>query len=114
MLQLFALLIVFFVPLPSIAQMPVQESGGSSMTQIADVTVTSTATLIDAANGSRVNLNCTNHDTAVAVRWGSSAVTAASGQRIPFGTTIEIKNTGAVYMISESTDVTVSCTRELQ
>jgi len=113
MTQLLVLFILFWAG-PALAQMPVQESGGSKMSEIADVTVTSSATLIDAANGSRVNLNCTNHDTAVAVRWGSSAVTATSGQRIPFGTTIEIKNTGAVYMISEDTDVTVSCTRELQ
>lgn len=113
MIQLLTLLMILWAG-PALAQMPVQESGGSKTSEIADVTVTSSATLVDAANGSRVNLNCTNNDSSVAVRWGSSAVTATSGQQFPAGTTIEIKNTGAIYMISESTDVTVSCTRELQ
>jgi hypothetical protein len=106
--------VLMLLATPALAQLSVQESGGSKTSEIPDVTVTSTATLIDAADGRRVNLNCTNHDESVAVRWGSSAVTATSGQRFPVNGTIEIKNTGAIYMISEDAAVTVSCTRELQ
>jgi len=113
MIQLLTLCMILLAS-PVLAQMPVQESGGSKTSEIADVTVTSTATLVDAANGSRVNLNCTNHSSSVHVRWGSSAVTASSGQRFSAATTIEIKNIGAIYMISEGANVTVSCTRELQ
>lgn len=77
-----------------------------------DVLVTGTATLVAAENQFREALSCTNHDSAVAVRWGDSTVTAVKGQRIPAGMPIEIKSRGAIYMISEDTDVTVSCTEE--
>jgi hypothetical protein len=77
---------------------------------IADVTVTSAATLVDAASAFRTVLSCTNHT--VAVRWGDSTVTATKGQRIPIGATAEIYNRDAVYMISEGANSTVSCTKE--
>lgn len=92
----------------------VQIDGGSRFSPIADVTVTGTATLISAANPARVALNCTNTSGSVNVRWAGSTVTATLGQRLPFGTSIEIRNIGAVYMISEGANVTVSCTEELQ
>lgn len=87
---------------------------GRVSSPIADVTVTGTATLIVAANDNRVTVNCTNTSTSVAVRWGPATVTATLGQQIPAGGSIEIRNIGAVYMISEGTDVTVACTEELQ
>lgn len=85
---------------------------GTTSTPIADKTVTGSATLIKAHNGLRYALNCTNNSTTVAVRWGDSSVTATTGQRLPAGTSIEIRTRGAVYMISEGADVTVSCTEE--
>ena len=79
---------------------------------ITDVTVTGTATLIRAATTNRTALSCTNTSASVNVRWGDSTVTASKGQRIPFGSSVEIKNTSAIYMISEGASVTVSCTEE--
>ena len=81
---------------------------------IADVTVTSTATLVVAQESGRIRLSCTNHDTTVAVRWGNATVADALGQRFPADRTIVIEGTSAIYMISESTDVTVSCTKEMR
>lgn len=78
----------------------------------ADVVVTGTATLVLAKNSFRYALNCTNTHATVHVRWGDSTVTATKGQRIPAGSAVEIRSTGAVYMISEGADVTVSCTEE--
>ena len=86
------------------------ESG--SATPKADVTVTSSATKIVDPNGLRSTLSCTNTSSSVNVRWGDSSVEAAKGQRIPAGATIEIRNSGAIYMISEGADVDVSCTEE--
>ena len=78
----------------------------------ADITVTNSATLVKAGNASRETLSCANNHATVNVRWGASDVTATGGQRIPAGATIEIKNRAPVYMISEGTDVVVSCTEE--
>ena len=86
----------------------------SNVIPIADVTVTSTATLIVTNDPFRAGISCTNHDAAVHVRWGSSTVTATKGQRFAAGATIEIATKGEVYMISEGADVTVSCTKEGQ
>lgn len=91
---------------------PVEINGGYKFATIADVTVTGSATLVDAADGNRLALNCTNTSASVNVRWGPSTVTAAAGQRLPAGTSITIQNVGAVYMISEGANVTVSCTKE--
>lgn len=88
--------------------------GGSTVAPFTDVTVTASATLVRVASASRVALSCTNTDGAVHVRWGDSAVTATKGQRIAAGASIEIKSLGAVYMFSEGTDVTMSCTEELR
>lgn len=79
---------------------------------IADVTVTGTATLVKAANQFRKSLSCTNTSSSVAVRWGSSTVTATQGQRIAASVAIEINDPGAIYMISEGANVTMSCTEE--
>lgn len=84
----------------------------STVTPLADVSVTGTATLISAASTTRRALSCTNQHASVHVRWGSGAVTAAIGQRVPAGSSIEITSLAAIYMISEGADVTVSCTEE--
>ena len=89
-----------------------QAPQGKVNTPIADVTVGSAATLIAPLDSSRVALSCTNNDASVAVRWGSSAVTATSGQQLKAGASIEILSRDAVYMISEGATVTVSCTKE--
>lgn len=91
---------------------PFEINDGYKFTVIADVTVTGSATLISADNANRATLNCTNTSGSVNVRWGGATVTATTGQRIPFGAAIEIRNIGAVYMISEGANVTVSCTEE--
>ncbi len=90
-----------------------QINHGKTVVPFTDVAVTSSATLVRAASDIRIALSCTNTHATVHVRWGSSAVTAAVGQRIPAGTAIEIRSTGAVYMISEGATVTMSCTEEL-
>jgi len=79
---------------------------------ISDTTVTSAATLVKVGNSFRDALSCANHSTTVAVRWGDATVTASKGQRIPPGATVEIRNRGPIYMISEGASVTVSCTEE--
>jgi hypothetical protein len=78
----------------------------------ADVTVSNTATLVVAKNRNRTALSCTNTSASVHVRWGGSDVSATKGQRIPAGAAAEIRNSGAIYMISEGADVTVACTEE--
>lgn len=80
-------------------------------TPIADVSVTTTATLVRAYTPTRTALSCTNHGTD-AVRWGPSTITVTSGQRIPSGSSIEIEYIGEVYMIAEAGTATVSCTEE--
>lgn len=80
-------------------------------TPIADVTVTTAATLVRAYTSTRFALSCTNQGTD-AVRWGSSAVAATTGQRIPSGASIQIVFIGAVYMIAETSTATISCTEE--
>lgn len=87
----------------------VRTDGGENVTSLADVTVPGTATLIKASNSLRAALNCA---TTEAVRWGDSAITTTKGQRIGANSSIEIKNTAAVYMIAESSTATVSCTEE--
>jgi hypothetical protein len=77
-----------------------------------DVTVSETATLVAAENTFRMALSCTNNDADIHVRWGDSTVTATTGQRLPAGTSIEIKARGAIYMIAEADTVQVSCTEE--
>ncbi len=85
---------------------------GAVVTPIADVTVTGTATQIVGQNVFRTALSCMNNDATVNVRWGSSAVTATSGQRVSAGASVEILNRGPIFMISEGANVTVSCTEE--
>lgn len=89
------------------------QSTGSQAVPIADVPVTSAATLVKAQNAFRRSLSCTNTHATVHVRWGDSTVTASVGQRIPAGTSIEISIRGPIYMISEGATVTMSCTEEL-
>jgi hypothetical protein len=79
-----------------------------------DITVTGTATLVNDSNYSRKALSCTNTSTTVAVRWGDSTATATRGQRIPASSSVQIIDNGAIYMISEGANVTMSCTKESQ
>ena len=83
-----------------------------NITPIADVSVTSAATLVKDQNAFRWALSCTNTHATVHVRWGSSTVTATTGQQLKAGAAIEIRSTGPVYMISEGATVTMSCTEE--
>ena len=109
------LLLLCVLSVPSLSEaVNVQMDDGDQITPTADVTVTGSATLISAANSNRATLSCTNTSATVNVRWGSSAVTASTGQRIPANSSAEIRNTGAVYMISEGANVTVSCTEEIR
>lgn len=106
------ILIVFIVLLAGqafAAGAPVRIDDGDTMTDQADLTVSSTATLVKASNSNRAALNCTTTDV---IRWGTSSVTASRGQRVGAGASISIRNTGAIYMIAESADSTVSCTEE--
>ena len=84
----------------------------SSIEALADVTVTSSATLVAAGDGFRYALNCTNTNASVNVRWGDSTVTTTKGQQIRAATAIEILSRGPVYMISEGANVVVTCTKE--
>ena len=90
------------------------EITGMNLQANTDVTITGTATLVSGASGVRNILSCSNTSASVAVRWGDSTVSATKGQRFPANTSIEIKTRGAVYMISEGANVTVSCTEEIQ
>jgi len=79
--------------------------------KIDDVTVTNAATLVKAGNAFRYALSCTVTG-AVAVRWGGSDVTAAGGQRVASGASVEIFARAPIYMISEGANTTVACTEE--
>lgn len=87
-------------------------AGAETVVAKADVSVTSSATVVANANGNRVFLSCTNTHATVHVRWGDSTVTATKGQQLRAGRSIEIKNRDVVYMISEGATVTVACTEE--
>jgi hypothetical protein len=89
-------------------------SPGSRVVPIADKTVTSATTAIVSANQNRLALSCTNTSASVNVRWGSASAASTTGQRIAAGAAVEIRNTAAIYMISEGASVTVSCTEELR
>jgi hypothetical protein len=107
------LIVLILLTVPTLAHaVSVQLDDGDKLVQIADVTVTGSATLIDSADSSRATLNCTNTSSSVHVRWGSSTVTAASGQQFRATSPIEIRNQHAVYMISEGASVVVACTKE--
>ena len=85
---------------------------GSTVTPLADKTVTTGATLVAARNAFRVALNCVNTSTTIAVRWGDATVTASAGQRLVAGAGIEITNKAAIYMIAESSTAVVACNEE--
>lgn len=88
---------------------PVRIDGGDTITSQADVSVTTTSTLVKASNANRATLNC---NTTAEVRWGPSSVSSANGELIAAGGRIAITNTAAVYMIAVSDTATVSCTEE--
>lgn len=88
---------------------PVRIDGGDTITTLGPVTVTTTAIIIAASNANRAALNCS---TSSDVRWGPSTVTATSGQQVPAGASVEIRNTAAVYMIAVADNSIVSCTEE--
>jgi hypothetical protein len=93
---------------------PVVQTGGSIITPIADIVVTNVATLLRAANSSRLALGGTNNDPAVGIRLGDSTVTATKGQRVSAGASFKTNVTAAVFGISEGANVTVSQTEELR
>lgn len=103
---------LFILPSGADALTETLEITGVRVLSRADVVVSGTATLVAALNLNRNALSCTNNSGDTAVRWGESIVTATQGQRVSAGTSIEIKNHGAIYMISEGDSVTVSCTEE--
>lgn len=105
---------VFLVGLVvGVGYIPNLAAGQSAVvTPVADKTVTTAATLIQASNAFREALSCTNHDGTINVRWGDATITTTKGQRIPAGATAEIRTKSQVYMIAESGSVTVSCTEE--
>lgn len=88
---------------------PVRIDGGDTITDLSDVSVSTTATLVKASNTNRAALNCT---TTADVRWGSSTVTITKGQLVPANGSVTITNTAAIYMIAEADTATVSCTEE--
>lgn len=79
---------------------------------LADVTVTSSPTLVCASDDNTVNCTCRNTG-ADAVRYGDITVTATKGARIAAGEPVEIRVRGNVYMISEGASTTLSCTKEM-
>lgn len=83
-----------------------------TFTNLADVTVTGSATLLRAASTTRVALSGTNGHGSVAIRVGGSTVSATSGQRVAAGAAFENRTQAAVYAISEGADVTVSLCEE--
>ena len=87
----------------------VRIDGGENVVPKSDVTVSTTAVIIAAANSLRASLNCT---TTADVRWGDASISSTKGQLIPANASIEIKNTDGIYMIAEVADATVSCTEE--
>lgn len=110
---LLCLAFVGLVPCPSFAQTVDRWSPPPKfMVSRSDVTVTSTATLVCPANDNRVNCTCVNIG-AEPVRYGDSTVSATKGARIGAGQPAEIRVRGAVYMVSEGLDTTLTCTEEV-
>lgn len=94
-------------------QTSVKVVGSKKVIDFADVSVTTSATLVRTANPKRYALNCTIGAEGN-VRWGASTVTALRGQQLITGTAIEIRSVDSIYMIGEAGTVTVSCNEELQ
>lgn len=88
---------------------PVRIDEGDTMTPLADITVTTTATLIDTSNSSRATLNCTVN---TEIRWGDSSVTSTKGNRVGANIPFSIRNQGVVYFAATASTGTASCTRE--
>lgn len=87
----------------------------SVLQTFADVPVLGTAaTLIDAANGARVSLSCTNTSATIHIRVGDSNVTATRGEQLRAGLSFTTDVTGPVYGFSEGATVTLSCTRTVR
>ena len=92
-------------------------AGGTQGVPLADVTVTGTATTVEAARADRVALVCTNSNATVPVRWGSATTganspTTSRGVQHRATTTITITWKAAAVAISEGADVTMTCTSE--
>lgn len=75
-----------------------------------DVTVTSSATLLAAANSDRLEITISIKDTAAnGIRLGNAGVTATKGVYIGPGQSYTVSNRGALYAIRDGgTDVSVS------
>jgi len=105
------LLILFMLTASTVyaAGAPVRIDDGNTMTDQADVTVTTAPTLIAASNANRASLNCTTNN---ALRWGAASITATRGQVVGANQSVAIRNTSAIYMVTESDTAIVSCTEE--
>lgn len=88
--------------------------GGTVSTPLSDITVSGSATLVRAANPSRVMLTCTNNHTGLAARLGDATITTTRGVRIPAGASVSIGGVYAVFAISEGASLTFSCTEDQQ
>lgn len=93
-------------PHPSVGQ------GPTYLVSLADVTVDTTATLLDARRLNRISLACVNTSGSIHVRMGDSAITTTRGTQIRATAGFTTDTTDAVYAIAESGSVTVTCTRE--
>ena len=107
-------IILWGVVVALLAPAPASAQGGRRWIALPDVSVTAAATLIRAADSTRVALVCTNTDAAVHVRDGGLTVTASRGAQLRAGASITMTTRAAVYMFSEGAAVTVACSEELQ
>lgn len=83
-----------------------------ALSSIADVATSSAAaTLVAAASAARLRLSLRNIS-AVNCRVGDSAITTSRGMQLRPGETITLETSAAVYIIRETTDVTVSVLSE--
>lgn len=94
--------------------LPVYANPSNRNVPLDDITVTASAGLVYTPNNDLIRLSCTNHSASINIRWGDSTVTATKGQRIPAGASVEIASRAKIYMITESSTATLSCTVELR
>lgn len=86
--------------------------GNSSAFSTDQVTVTSTATSIIAANTARKRITIRNNDVSNPVFIGVAGVTAADGWYLPAGAAVTLNTNAAIFGITASGSVTVSYLEE--
>jgi len=101
-------------PLRRLAEAPtaVIQIGGSRFTELADIPVPNTRTLLRPADHHRVALVPTNNDAAVNVRIGGQGVGPAQGVRLFASSSMRVTSRAEIYAISEGATVTLSMTEE--